>query len=97
MTTAPDACVLASWVIVKAAQQHELVQAWSLIADALGPNGIPAEILADAIGPMNKLLSMQSAAAGWAQVQISDSIEVTFGGRLYGLLSESESGAAMPC
>lgn len=77
-------------LIVKAAQQHELVQAWSLIADALGPSGIPAEILADAIGPMNKLLATQSAAAGWAQVQISDSIEVTFGGRLYGLLSESE-------
>ncbi len=76
--------------IIKAAQQHELVKSWSLIADALGPNGIPSEILADAIGPMNKLLASYSAATGWASVQISETIDVTFGGRLYGLLSESE-------
>lgn len=77
-------------LIVKAAQQHELVKCWSLIADALGPNGIPAEILADALGPINNLLAIQSAATGWAKVQISSDIDVTFGGRLYGLLSESE-------
>lgn len=77
-------------LIAEADRQHCQVKAWSLIADALGQNGIPAEILADAIGPMNKLLAAQFAVAGWAQVQISDSIEVTFGGRLYGLLSESE-------
>lgn len=77
-------------LILEAGRQHELVQAWSLIAEALGPNGIPAEILAAAIGPMNTLLASHSAATGWAQVQISETIDVTFGGRLYGLLSESE-------
>ena len=77
-------------LIAKAAKHHVEVQCWSLIADALGPNGIPAEILADAIGPMNNLLAIQSAAAGWSKVQISSDIDVTFGGRLYGLLSESE-------
>lgn len=77
-------------LIAEAERQHCQVKAWSLIADALGPNGIPSEILADAIGPINKLLASHSASTGWAQVQISDSIEVTFGGRLYGLLSESE-------
>lgn len=77
-------------LIAKAAQQHELVKSWSLIADALGPNGIPAEILADALGPINNLLAIQSAATGWSKVQISSDIDVTFGGRLYGLLSESE-------
>ncbi|MFY1054701.1 AAA family ATPase [Ectopseudomonas khazarica] len=77
-------------LIAEAERQHGQVKAWSLIADALGPNGIPSEILADAIGPINKLLASHSASTGWAQVQISDSIDVTFGGRLYGLLSESE-------
>ena len=77
-------------LILEAGRQHELVQAWSLIAEALGPNGIPAEILAAAIGPMNTLLASHSAATGWAKVQISETIDVTFGGRLYGLLSESE-------
>lgn len=77
-------------LIAKAAKHHVEVKCWSLIADALGPNGIPAEILADAIGPMNNLLAIQSAAAGWSKVQISSDIDVTFGGRLYGLLSESE-------
>lgn len=51
---------------------------------------LSAEILADTIGPMNNLLAMQSAAASWSKVQISSDIDVTFGGRLYGLLSESE-------
>lgn len=77
-------------LIANAAQCHAAVQNWSLIAEALGPNGIPAEILADAIGPMNDLLKTQSAAAGWSPVQISAEFDVTFGGRLYGLLSESE-------
>lgn len=77
-------------LIANAAKSHAAVQNWSLIAEALGPNGIPAEILADAIGPMNDLLKIQSAAAGWAPVQISAEFDVTFGGRLYGLLSESE-------
>jgi len=77
-------------LIAKAAKHHVEVQCWSLIADALGPNSIPAEILADAIGPMNSLLDVQSAGAGWSKVQISSDIDITFGGRLYGLLSESE-------
>lgn len=76
--------------IASAAKHHADVKAWSLIADALGPNGIPAEILADALEPFNELLAIGSDVAGWSKVQISESIDVTFGGRLYGLLSESE-------
>lgn len=75
---------------VDAARHHSDVVAWSFIADQLSPTGIPAEILAGALTPMNDLLAVQSAAAKWAKVQISPEIEVTYGGRLYGLLSESE-------
>lgn len=77
-------------VIKQAADFHAEVCAWSALADALSPTGIPAEILADAIGPVNELLQRLSGTAGWSPVQISADIDVTFGGRLYGLLSESE-------
>lgn len=77
-------------VIKQAAGFHTDVCAWSALADALSPTGIPAEILADAIGPVNELLQRLSGTAGWSPVQISADIDVTFGGRLYGLLSESE-------
>ncbi|HFH3008748.1 TPA: AAA family ATPase [Pseudomonas aeruginosa] len=77
-------------VIKQAAGFHTEVCAWSALADALSPTGIPAEILADAIGPVNELLQRLSGTAGWSPVQISADIDVTFGGRLYGLLSESE-------
>ncbi|MCY0331830.1 AAA family ATPase [Pseudomonas aeruginosa] len=79
-----------------AAQRQDVIKqaaevcAWSALADALSPTGIPAEILADAIGPVNELLQRLSGTAGWSPVQISADIDVTFGGRLYGLLSESE-------
>lgn len=85
-----DAATRRQDVIKKAADFHIEVGAWSALADALSPSGIPAEILADAIGPVNKLLGDMSATAGWLPVQISADIDVTFGDRLYGLLSESE-------
>ncbi|MFK1341784.1 hypothetical protein ACIUYP_27880, partial [Pseudomonas aeruginosa] len=76
--------------IAKAQAAHQDVVAWTGMADALSPTGIPAEILADAIGPVNDTLKRLAGIAGWSPVQISADIDVTFGGRLYGLLSESE-------
>ncbi|HDP3819712.1 TPA: AAA family ATPase [Pseudomonas aeruginosa] len=76
--------------IAKAQAAHQDVVAWTGMADALSPTGIPAEILADAIGPVNDTLKRLAGTAGWSPVQISADIDVTFGGRLYGLLSESE-------
>ncbi|HCL4121581.1 TPA: AAA family ATPase [Pseudomonas aeruginosa] len=77
-------------VIKQAARFHAEVCAWSALADALSPTGIPAEILAEAIGPVNDTLKRLAGIAGWSPVEISADIDVTFGGRLYGLLSESE-------
>lgn len=76
--------------IKKAQAAHQDVVAWTGMADALSPTGIPAEILADAIGPVNDTLKRLAATAGWSPVEISPEIDVTYGGRLYGLLSESE-------
>ncbi len=81
-------------VIAKAAEHHAAVRSWTLIAEALAPDGIPAEILASALGPFNNLLADLSGIAGWAQVTITDAIDITAGGRQYGLLSESEKWRA---
>ena len=77
-------------VIAKAAQHHADVVAWETVKDALSPGGIPADILAGALDPFNDLLKTQSAGAKWQTVAITSDIAITYGGRQYGLLSESE-------
>lgn len=74
----------------EAAQHHADVTAWALIADSLSPDGIPGELLAEALAPVNSLLETLSREAGWKKVQISTDISVTADGRAYALLSESE-------
>lgn len=76
--------------IKTAAALHGQVVAWGEIADALSPTGIPAEILQSALSPVNELLTDLSKMAGWKEARITGDIEITYGERLYGLLSESE-------
>lgn len=80
--------------ITEAAQHHADVVAWSLIAEALAPTGIPAEILAGVLDPFNELLAAQASLATWQPVMITAEIDIAYGGRLYGLLSESEKWRA---
>jgi hypothetical protein len=77
-------------IVSKAAGHHEDVKAWTLIENALAPDGIPGEILAGALKPFNSTLARTSALAGWAKVQIDASMSVTANDRSYMLLSESE-------
>ncbi|MFK7088654.1 AAA family ATPase [Chromobacterium violaceum] len=77
-----------------ARQHHADVQAWTLIADAMAPDGIPGELLNDALRPVNDLLFELAKLAGWARVQLSRDMDITADGRLYGLLSESEQWRA---
>lgn len=72
-----------------AAKHHEEVKAWQLIAEALSPNGIPAEILSGALAPVNDALAILCRMSGWKPVVITESMDITYGGRLYGLCSES--------
>lgn len=74
----------------KAAQHHRDVKDWVLIEKALAPDGIPGEILAGALQPFNASLARTSKLTGWPIVQVSDEMDITAGGRLYQLLSESE-------
>jgi hypothetical protein len=72
----------------KARAAHESVLAWLTIAAALAPDGIPGELLAEALGPINEHLSASSEI--WGPVVIHPDMRLTYGGRDYALLSESE-------
>lgn len=73
-----------------AAGHHADVLAWGLIADALAPDGIPSEILNDALAPVNAQLKSLSSLAKWPVVAIDKDMQITANARAYGLLSESE-------
>ncbi|RQZ78815.1 DNA repair protein [Burkholderia cepacia] len=74
----------------KAAALHDDVVAWEAIADALAPNGIPADLLREALTPMNERLTALAELSEWADVTITPEMEVLADGRAYALLSESE-------
>lgn len=73
----------------KASGYHTDVQEWDAISRALAPDGIPGEILKTAITPINERLEKTSAATGWKQVVINDDMSISYGGKPYGLASQS--------
>lgn len=76
--------------IEKAAAAHADVLSWTDIADALAPDGIPAELLNDALGPINEHLRLSAADAEWEPAQINADMSINYGLRDYALISESE-------
>lgn len=86
-----DAAVEAAKVkTANAAEHHIDVTEWLAIAAALAPDGIPGDLLAEALKPINQTLKLASTDTKWPQVEISKDMEVTAKGRAYALLSESE-------
>lgn len=73
-----------------AVQHHVDVAAWDAIGDALAPDGIPGEILAEAMGPVNERLASSAVDTDWPRVVIDADMAITADGRAYRLLSESE-------
>ncbi|MCF7771239.1 AAA family ATPase [Achromobacter pulmonis] len=73
-----------------AARYHADVLAWLAISDALSPDGIPGELLAEALQPFNAKLAELASLAGWWVPSIAADMDITWGGRPYRLLSESE-------
>lgn len=69
---------------------HNDVLAWSKVADALAPDGIPAEMLLAALEPVNAALEQAAIDTDWMQVVIAPDMSITAKGRPYQLLSESE-------
>lgn len=74
----------------KAAAAHAEVLAWDALGDALSPDGLPAVLLARALGPLNERLAQSASDAEWPQVVVHSDMRITAAERDYRLLSESE-------
>lgn len=74
----------------KAYEHHKQVESWEKIAAAFAPDGIPGELLQDAIRPFNDRLKNTAEISGWMVPTITIDIDINAGGRPYALLSESE-------
>lgn len=78
----------------KAHIAHENVLAWSAIADALAPDGIPGQMLAEALQPINERLAQSALDTGWMHIRIDPDMSIVglWDGlpRPYNLLSKSE-------
>lgn len=68
---------------------HHQVGAWEKCAETLAPDGIPGEILSDALTPVNNRLRETAQTTGWPQITIEADMSIRADGRLYQLLSES--------
>ncbi|WP_028353466.1 AAA family ATPase [Bordetella petrii] len=90
LLAAKQAAVGAAERTRSAAGYHAEVMAWDAIGAALSPDGIPGEILAKALQPVNDELLALSECAGWPVVRIDGDMTITAGDRAYRLLSESE-------
>lgn len=68
------------------------VAAWDALGDALGPDGIPAQLLAEALGPLNQRLAQSALDTEWPRVEVTADMAIRTGlhEREYRLLSESE-------
>lgn len=79
-----------------AAHAHADVQAWVKISEACSPDGIPAQLTAKALGPINEALTDAARVSGWWRVRIDEDMSIVVAdggwdaGRPYALLSESE-------
>lgn len=81
-------------LIQRAAALHAEVLSWADIADALKPDGIPGELLTEALDPINEHLRLSAANAEWEPAQINADMSITYGPRDYALISESEKWRA---
>lgn len=73
-----------------AAAHHADVEEWTKVADALAPQGIPNEMLLEALAPVNAALEQAAVDTEWMTAKIEPDMAITANGRPYQLLSESE-------
>lgn len=76
--------------IEEAAKKHQQIQKNQTLLDVLAPNGLRQQVLASRLGSFNAALGKICDAASWARVFVEPDMSITFGGRPYLLLSESE-------
>ncbi|MBL8474423.1 MAG: AAA family ATPase [Rhodocyclaceae bacterium] len=68
---------------------HAEIVAWLELAEALSPEGIPGEMVKDALKPINARMRETANHTGWDQVTIDGEMVVRLAGRPYSLGSES--------
>lgn len=73
----------------EAAQHHADIGDWSLLVDALGPDGVPGQLLTEKMKPLNEHLAHSAQETGWDRVSIRADMSVLVGDFLYSLASES--------
>lgn len=91
---ARDAHKAAEERTTEAKAHHTAAAAWKAAEEALAPEGIPSVLLARALDPVNTLLAELALEAAWRQPAVTTAIELTYGGRPYQFLSESEQWRA---
>lgn len=78
----------------RAAAFHDQAKAWDAALKALSPDGIPSEILNEALHPFNARLKYFSECFEWPIVNINSEMIITANDMDYRLLSESEQWRA---
>lgn len=78
LLNAKQAATSATERTANAARYHGDVQAWLAIADALSPDGIPGEILAEALQPFNAVLADLADLANWRAPAIDDDMSISW-------------------
>lgn len=73
----------------EATKYHEEVLAWSKVVEAFSPDGIPGELMQDAMAPFIKRMEATAGLAGWKLPVIDNNMNITVNGLAYGLMSES--------
>jgi uncharacterized Zn finger protein (UPF0148 family) len=81
-------------VKARAAGYHQQVEDWAKCADALAPDGIPGEIIADRIKPLNDRLRDCAMHTGWPQTTVTPTMDILVDNRPFGLQSESSQWRA---
>lgn len=78
----------------KATAAHAKVVEWQTLADKIAWDGIPTELAGTVMKAINQRLTETAAVTKWPAVQLREDMEITVGGRLWGLCSEAERWTA---
>jgi hypothetical protein len=76
-------------VMNKAAGYSHSVESWAKCAESLAPDGIPGEIVADRLKPLNNRLRDTAMKTGWPQTVVTPTMDILVENRSFGLQSES--------
>lgn len=73
---------------------HKEIQQWVSASEALAPTGIPSELVAEKIKPLNNRLRETAVMTGWPQVTVTPDMQILVDNRPYALQSESSQWRA---